>query len=398
MIVNRSDDEPTTNRQRTSGSVASGIRILTAAASKINGTAKIYNEGVAAGACFDDIEKALKQINGCPAYPLRPSNSPYFTVHQSQFTAPGVADRIMELYGEKRDGELHLYSFPIIFRQNDIDAVLYQRFEAWSGGGKLRWSEDEGQPCMKFEELKPDKNRRRRRGGREIIADRQRCDPNDCEFYQGKQQTCFEMSSLYFFIPGVPGTGLIDLTFKSFYGKQNITHVLRDVQAGMGFINGLYKNEPIFTVSKRYEEVSVMDWETGKPSRRMQHIINIDAVGIDMFEFLQDPELPAPQPAALLTHLHDADDNVIDTATGEIVTDEDIPPGEYREVEPEPTRTRMTEEVKKLRRQLKGIVDKLGWTPEDMQEYVTGNYPGVAEPTHDEPTLIDMCAKLAVMV
>jgi len=406
--VRRSGEEQARRRPPTVGTISPGIKILTAKAAAIPGLKKVYDEGAAVGASYEEIEKSLKQVKDCPPYPLRPSNAPYFRVEQGQFTVPGAADLIMKNYATTRPGdtEPHLYSFPIVFRQTNIDDVFRERFEAWQSSGILRWSEEQSDgtsACMKKEELGADKNRRRRWGGREDIVDRV-CDPNDCDFFQAEQQQCFHSASLFFIIPALPGVGLIELSFKSIYGSGSIMDVLMDAQdglRGLGLdINSLYKGQPIFSLSKRREEVAVMDWKTGKPSRRVQDIIHLDAVGINLMDVMRESQgleaLTAPVaalPGPSVEIPTDDSSGVEMTQTGTI----DVKTGEITE-EPKPTPAKMTPEVRSLRAQLQALTKRLEWTPDEIKEWIAANYADVKDPSRDEASLIKMCTELACLI
>jgi len=85
----------TLQRLPTSGKIRPGIKVLTAKAAGINGTAKVYEEGIRAGSSFDEIAKNLIKISGCPETPLVPRNVPFFRVSGDDFTAPESASEIM---------------------------------------------------------------------------------------------------------------------------------------------------------------------------------------------------------------------------------------------------------------------------------------------------------------
>lgn len=279
------------------GKIRPGIKVLTAKARAIQGAQKVYDDGVAAGASFDDIEKALKQMQGCPAYPLTPRNAPYFRVVPDDFTTPGAAEAIIERYAAD-DG--NVYTFPVIFPADDLNLIFREGFEAWKASELSFWSEPDPQTgellCKKRQEIKADKTRRKRWGGRPVETVGP-CDPNGCDIFGAGH--CMHHGSLYFYVPGCPGVGFIELQFTSIYASLGIGEVLELVQHGLGHIKGTHNGEPIFWISKKRQEVSRIDWEKGKAERTEQYIISIEARGLDMAKVFAMQEMgTAPMLAA----------------------------------------------------------------------------------------------------
>ena len=396
------------------GKIRPGIKVPTAKARAIPGVMEAYTAGLKAGATYDDITLAMKKISGCPAYPLTPKNSPYFRVHPSDF-APGQAEKIMELYATKRPGDSqpHLYSFPVVFPSDDIDIVFREQFEAWKASEIMHWSENG--KCMQRQQLKPDQNRRKRQwGGRptEVVGP---CDPNNCDFFGNGD--CKHMGSLYFWIPGVTGVGVIELEFSSIYASMGIMEVLEMVQVGMGRIKGTLGGKPIFTISKTQQDVSVMDWQAGKAKRQGQQIIRLEASGLDMTRVLADQEsrqlesskpaarLVAPEPEQDDTVIEYAQSEEIDEETGEVMQGDEPPPIEEElqqsdASEPEPEakqRKPASAAVKALRKQVADLLPALKWSAADLEEFVVGNYKSV-EAMHDEAKLREIVASLIAVL
>lgn len=383
------------------GKIRPGIKVPTAKAKAVPGVMDAYNAGIEAGASYDDITRAMTQIKGCPAYPLTPKNSPYFRVHQAD-CAPGQAEKIMELYATKRPGdkEPHLYSFPVVFPSDDIDLVFREQFEAWKASEIIHWSETDPATgklnCMQRQQVKPDQNRRKRQwGGRptEVVGP---CDPNSCDLFG--DGGCKHIGSLYFWVPGVTGAGVIELEFSSVYASMGVLEVLELVRSGIGRIKGTLGGKPIFTISKSQQDISVMDWQTGKAKRQGQQIIRLEASGLDMTAYLADQEmrmLEAPRAVPQLA-APQADDWVIDQVPDEEPDEEPVEISDYVEEVSEPEKPepppaaaekpKPTTAVKQLRKQVADLLPVLKWSATDLEEMVVGNY-GSTDAMHDETKL-----------
>jgi hypothetical protein len=164
----------------------------------------------------------------------------------------------------------------------------------------MNWSEPDPTTgellCKRREEVKPDKTRRKRWGGRPVETVGP-CDPNACETFGAGN--CMHHGSLYFYVPGCPGVGLIEMAFTSIYASLGIGEVLELVHHGLGHIKGTHNGEAIFWISKARKEVSRIDWEKGKAERTEQYIISIEARGLDMAQVFAMQEMgTAPMLAA----------------------------------------------------------------------------------------------------
>jgi hypothetical protein len=357
------------------GKVRAGIKELTAAAAKVPGAAKIYSDGIAAGASFDEIATALKGVKGIPNYPLRPVNPAYFSARQGDFSVSGAAAKLLELYGEVRQGDppRRLYALPVVFPTDGLDLVFREAFEAWRATELVRWSEN-GQ-CMRRMEAAPDASKRRRWGGRPIEAVGP-CNPNACDLFAAGD--CKHVGALYFWVPGITGVGTIELSFTSVYASLGIAETIEMVRAGLGRISGLLNGKPIFWLTKSRERISRMNWETGKPEKSEHWIIKLEAAGIDMIEVMSGSTqraLPAPDAA-----------NVP-------VLEEPAPPT-YAD---EPPRTQSADpRIRELRSQLIALRDTLEWDNDELAEWVDGQGYTAEHPTQDAVCLSDMVAKLTV--
>jgi hypothetical protein len=388
--VHSSGTVAASRRLPVAGKLRPGVKVLTKAAAGNPALVTLYNEGVAAGASFDDIATAISKVKGAPTYPLTPRNVPWFTARQGDFATPGAATKLLDLYGEVRHGdpERHIYTLPIIFPSDDLDLVFREQFEAWKASELHRWSEPDPETgvlqCMKRVEVAPDKSARRRWGGRPTDAERP-CDPNDCVLF-GKGE-CKHVASLAFWVPGVTGTGVIELTFTSIYASIGIPETLEMVRAGLGRISGLHNGRPIFWLSKGRDRVSRMNWETGKPEKTEQWIIRLEASGLDMVEVLTcmgvQAALPAPETAKVLALEEPAPPIAEPPISAEPIPQATTPP--------DPA-------IRELRAQLAALRDTLGWEDADLKEWVDGqNYVGEA-PTRDAMCLTDMVAKLHLAI
>lgn len=276
------------------GKVRPGIKVLTQAAAKIANAQETYESGINAGLSFEEIELQVSKLPNAPRYPLTPRNVPYFRVLDGDFRTPGAAKTIMDLYGEDRGEGKHLYGFPVVFHSDSVKSVFSENFECWRGAELLHWSEN-GQ-CMQRQKITLQSNRRHW-GGRPVSV-RVECRPNNCELFAGGK--CHHVGTLHFWIPGVTGVGLIELSFTSIYASLGIPETLGFVRTVIGRINGTHNGKPIFRVSKSLESVSQIDWETGKQTRKNQYIITLDAPGLDMTDVMAAMERTAT-PAPILT-------------------------------------------------------------------------------------------------
>jgi hypothetical protein len=284
----------------TGGKIRAGIKVLTSAAKQNPAAQEIYDKGVAAGASWDAIDKRIREATGMQKSPLTPRNVPYFTVRRSDFTMPEMADAIMERYAEDRGEGRHLYRFPVIFPVDSWQAILPHKLRTYGRSGLKYWSEygpDGTRHCMTHGEVEINpKNKRAIRpfGGRPVIPRPDNgglCNPEKCPQYQARQ--CNLSGSLLFYVPGVPGTAAISLPTTSFYSMQQARQKMEMVAfVTGGKIAGTFNGKPIFWVTKRQSEVSMLDPKTGEPKRVKQWLIELEA-DIDMEKLFQAQEQPA---------------------------------------------------------------------------------------------------------
>ncbi len=79
----------------TGGKIRPGIMVLTKKAAEVPGAKEIYQQGVADGHSFEQIERALKDALPQLKVPLVPRNVPWFTVRAQDFPNPEVARQIL---------------------------------------------------------------------------------------------------------------------------------------------------------------------------------------------------------------------------------------------------------------------------------------------------------------
>lgn len=391
------------SRPPIAGDISSGVKKLTRKAEHgdgrsnlkpIPGAAKIFADGVAAGATWDEIEAALKKA--APWFkirPLQPANSLYFTFAQSRCSIPGLAAMVTEKYGEDRgDGVLRVYSFPVVFFGDDVESVCRQRFESWKMGKLFRWSQDSkdgGRTCLAKEEVKPDPMARRRWGGRETV-EQGPCKPNKCELFLNGD--CEHSAELYFRIPGIPtGSMYFALKTKSIYSLLEFAGdpddprdmgVLDYVKRDFGHIAGLFQGKPLFSFSKTLDEVSRMDWKKGIQVKEQKEIIHLVTSGIDTVALLAQQEAaaaaePAPADAARLTG-PDSFDPALEPEQAEPEPEQELGGPHQRKPEPEPAAAQAgavdpDPAIHNLRAERKRLSDELGYSQADLGELLSGN-------------------------
>lgn len=268
------------------GKIRPGIKVLTAAGKGLKGAQATYDRGVAQGWTWDQIEKAIKDANpSVQRSPLTPKNVPYFTVRRADFSMPEVADKIMQRYAEDRGDGLHLYRFPVILITDAWMTNLPHGFKCHTRSELVYWSEygpDGTRYCKTRAEVKMDPKAKRATrpfGGRPVVLRVEndgRCDPDRCPQYQSRQ--CNLSGSLLFYVPGIPGSSAVELPTTSFYSLQQ----MRQQQEMVAFLrggrlSGTIDGRPVFWLTKRQDEVSMIDPETGKAKRVKQYMTYLEA-------------------------------------------------------------------------------------------------------------------------
>ena len=273
---------------KVSGKIRPGIQILTKAGKENPEAVALYNDGVAKGKSYEDIEDQIyKELN---IHALRPVNTPFFTVRRGDFGGmPELADLILDKYGEVREDKVRrLYRFPVVFGADEITRILNFNFQMYSKSGIQYWSgesnDGQARTCNTFAPIAKEGSKVGRLvAGRGVIPRSDNngiCAPNHCPEFQEKK--CTMRGRLLFYIPGIPGGGLIELPTGSKNFGVDSESVLSDIiRLGGGQLPTLIDGKPVFYVTKRLRNVPMIDYEQGKATRTDQWIIEIEA-DIDM--------------------------------------------------------------------------------------------------------------------
>jgi len=287
-----------TARIPTGGKIRPGIMVLTKKAAELPGAKEIYQQGVADGHSFEQIERALKDALPQLKAPLVPRNVPWFTVRAQDFSNPEVARQILDAYGEERGQGRRLYRFPVVFPADHWQSVMPHELAAWSTHEKRFWSQysADGQirHCMCHAPIPMDATRRRTIrifGGRKTMMREENggvCDPESCPEYQVRQ--CNLTGRFLFFIPGIRTISALELPTTSFYAMSNAIQRFQAIgHMRGGRISGfLGRARETFYLSKVLRDVPHID-EEGRPVRVPQWIIELEAP-IDVTALLRDDE------------------------------------------------------------------------------------------------------------
>lgn len=280
------------------GKIRAGIKVLTNKAAEQPRVKALYDQGVAAGQSFDQIERAIRAAVPGLKTPLIPRNVPWFTVRAQDFSNPMLAQQIMEAYGEDRGEGRHLYRFPVVFPADQWQAVMPHELAAWSTHEKQFWSEysADGRTryCMRHAPVPVDATGRRTIrifGGRKIVARDVNggiCEPEACREYQAGQ--CNLTGRFVFFIPGIRSVSAFELNTNSFYAMNAAIQKFETV----GFLRGgrisgfLDRQNTTFFLSKKLMDVPHID-DSGRAVRVSQWIIDLEAP-VDVTALLRDSE------------------------------------------------------------------------------------------------------------
>lgn len=263
---------------RNAGIVRGGIKVLKAGSSAND--KKIYDNMVAAGHTWDDIElifkkefdekqKRSKQKNK-PRYKnkLKPQNVDYFTIREQDCIEKTDARKIYDEYADD-DGKLR--KFPIWFLgitswqevlPHSFSCFTFQRTKfrsEYSKGVKL---------CMAAPEIVKDK---KIAPGMSVWESRGECDPKECkEFQKGE---CKFNGYIQFFIPCAEAFGIWKLSTKSYDSLVYTKSALEIVHQKIGKIEGFKEDRsPMFSISKIEVKKSYVDNKDGKMKKTKQWI------------------------------------------------------------------------------------------------------------------------------
>jgi hypothetical protein len=271
----------------TGGKIRAGIKVLTRKAEESAEARAIYEQGLAAGNSFVQIEKALAEALPNLKTPLVPKNVPWFTVRGQDFPNPEMARQILEMYGEVReDGVRRLYRFPVVFPSDFWQTVMPHELAAWGSAEKHYWSEYSADGRVRYckhhvsAPLDGSGKRVIRQFGGRKTAMRERngglCDPESCPEYQRRQ--CNLTGRFLFFIPGIRSISAFELPTNSFYAMNMAIQKFETVSfLRGGRISGfLDRRDTPFVFSKRLMDVAHVDAE-GRAVRQRQWIIDLEA-------------------------------------------------------------------------------------------------------------------------
>ena len=131
--LDRRADHPGARPRRipTGGKIRAGIKVLTRKAAEQPKARAIYDQGVASGQSFEQIERAIAEALPDLKTPLVPRNVPWFTVRAQDFPNPEIAEQILEAHGEDRGEGRRLYRFPVVFPTDHWQTVMPHELVAW---------------------------------------------------------------------------------------------------------------------------------------------------------------------------------------------------------------------------------------------------------------------------
>ena len=123
------------------GRIRAGIKVLTKKAAEQPKAQALYDQGVAAGRSFDQIERAIAEALPQLKAPLVPRNVAWFTVRGQDFPNPEIAQQILDAHGEDRGEGHRLYRFPVVFPSDHWQTVMPHELAAWGAQEKRYWSQ-----------------------------------------------------------------------------------------------------------------------------------------------------------------------------------------------------------------------------------------------------------------
>jgi hypothetical protein len=282
----------------TGGKIRAGIKVLTKKAAEQPKAKAIYDQGVAAGQSFEQIERAITEVLPALKTPLVPRNVPWFTVRGQDFPNPEIAAQILAAYSEDRGEGRHLYRFPVVFPSDYWQTVMPHELAAWGMHDKHYWSQYSAdgrvRHCMCHAPVPVDDTGRRTIrlfGGRKTMVREENnglCEPEACREYQARQ--CNLTGRFLFFIPGIRSISAFELHTNSFYAMNAAIQKFETV----GFLRGgrisgfLDRQRTPFYLTKRLMEVAHID-EQGRAVRVPQWIIDLEAP-VDVTALLRENE------------------------------------------------------------------------------------------------------------
>ena len=282
----------------TGGKIRAGIKVLTRKAAEQPKAQAIYDQGVASGQSFEQIERAIAEALPDLKTPLVPRNVQWFTVRAQDFPNPQIAEQILAAHGEDRGEGRRLYRFPVVFPTDRWQTVMPHELAAWGTHEKHFWSQYSAdgrvRHCMTHAPVPVDDTGRRTIrlfGGRKSVPRDDNggvCEPESCREYQQRQ--CNLSGRFLFFIPGIRSISAFELHTNSFYAMNAAIRKFETV----GFLRGgrisgfLDRQRTPFYLTKTLMEVAHID-EHGRAVRVPQWIIDLEAP-VDVTTLLRENE------------------------------------------------------------------------------------------------------------
>ncbi|HYN61978.1 MAG TPA: hypothetical protein VET87_20950 [Rubrivivax sp.] len=282
----------------TGGKIRAGIKVLTRKAAAQPQAQAIYEQGVATGQSFEQIERTLAEALPDLKTPLVPRNVQWFTVRAQDFANPQIAGQILEAHGEDRGEGRRLYRFPVVFPADRWQTVMPHELAAWGAQEKRYWSQYSAdgrvRHCMTHAPVPVDDTGRRTIrlfGGRKTVTREDHggvCEPEVCREYQQRQ--CNLSGRFLFFIPGIRSISAFELLTNSFYAMNAAIRKFETVAfLRGGRISGfLDRQRTPFYLSKTLMEVAHID-EHGRAVRVPQWITDLEAP-VDVSSLLRQNE------------------------------------------------------------------------------------------------------------
>lgn len=280
------------------GKIRAGIKVLTAKAAAQPRARALYEQGVAAGQSFEQIERAITDALPQLKNPLLPRNVAWFTVRPQDFANAEIPQQILDAYAEDRGEGRRLYRFPVVFPSDHWQTVMPHELAAWGTHEKRFWSkyspDGRERRCMTHAPVPVDDTGRRTIrifGGRKSVARKANgglCDPEHCPEYQQRQ--CNLSGRFLFFVPGIPSISAFELHTNSFYAMNGAIQKFETVSfLRGGRISGfLNRQHATFLLTKKLMDVAHID-EQGKAVRVPQWIIELEAP-VDVTALLRERE------------------------------------------------------------------------------------------------------------
>jgi len=260
------------------GIIRPGIMKLKSTATKQD--IELYNNLVQKGLTWDEIDKKLG-LDNYGKSKLIPANVDYFSIRPADCENPDAPAELIKLYGDP-DGKLR--SFPVYFPVNEWSNIIPHSLRCFGTNGikfRSNFKNNGVRICEYPLELQP---KVRVFGGRSWGE--RPCEPELCAEYQKGE--CKLGGVIQFYIPGIKGAGVWILPTTSWYSlvriKSTLEMISRLTGGRIAFLN--VDGKTPFYLRKIYDEISTIDYQTGKPVKRNQWLITLEC-RIDMFQLVQ---------------------------------------------------------------------------------------------------------------